>query len=151
MAASLSNRGVFTTRAVAADNTYIAFPEGGTYSATGDTTGILVIKLPSSQKGTTLRFDVKIYTNIEGKKTLATYHIGGQDGLSTNIWEHGQVYAEGIGTLSNLTVRLGKDNFDITYVTIGEINTIWNNPEIVITDLIIGNTGNTIENWAYGW
>lgn len=151
MAASLSNRGVFTTRAVAADNTYIAFPEGGTYSATGDTTGILVIKLPSSQKGTTLRFDVKIYTNIEGKKTLATYHIGGQDGLSTNGWEHGQVYAEGIGTLSNLTVRLGIDNSDAIYVTIGEINTIWNNPEIVITDLIIGNTGNTIENWAYGW
>jgi len=37
MAASLSNRGVFTTRAVAADNTYIAFPEGGTANYSSDT------------------------------------------------------------------------------------------------------------------
>jgi len=47
MAASLSNRGVFTTRAVAADNTYIAFPEGGTATySDNNKAGMLIIKLP---------------------------------------------------------------------------------------------------------
>ena len=152
MAASLSNRGVFTTRAVAADNTYIAFPEGGTATySDNNKAGMLIIKLPQSKTSTMLRFDVQIYTYERDKKTLATYHIGGYDYTSTNIWEHAQAYSEGTGNLANLTVRFGKDDSNNVYVTIGETTTIWSYPKIAITNLIVGHSNATVEKWAHGW
>ena len=158
MAASLSNRGVFTTRAIAADNTYIAFPEGGvfTYETTPDNnsedaTGMLVIELPQQITNTMIRFDVEIYTAFGSKRNLITYHIGGCNDGSSNIWTNTQAYSEGIGNLSNLTVRFGQDESNNIYVTIGEANTVWNYPKIAITNLIIGHNNATVEKWSYGW
>ena len=152
MAASISNRGVFTTRAVAADNTYIAFPEGGTANYSSDTqTGMLIIKLPQSKTNTMLRFDVEIYTWNGSKKNLVTYHIGGYDYDASTIWNSPQAYSEGIGNLSNLTVRFGQDDSNNVYVTIGETNTVWSYPKIAIINLIVGHNNATVDKWAYGW
>ena len=158
MAASLSNRGVFTTRAIAADNTYIAFPEGGVFTYEKitnndpeDATGMLVIELPQQITNTMVRFDVEIYTAFGSKRNLITYHIGGCNDGSSNIWTNTQAYSEGIGNLSNLTVRFGQDESNNIYVTIGESNTVWNYPKIAITNLIIGHNNATVEKWSYGW
>jgi hypothetical protein len=151
MAGSLSNRGVFTTRAVAANDTYIAFPQGGTISYQDNSkTGMLVIKLPQIKTDTMLRFDVEIYTYDGSKKNLATYHVGGYCYNNAAIWTRTQGYSEGIGNLSNLTIRFGLTT-DSAYVTIGETNTIWSYPKVAITNLIIGHSNATVEKWAYGW
>ena len=98
-----------------------------------------------------IRFDVEIYTAFGSKRNLITYHIGGCNDGSSNIWTNTQAYSEGIGNLSNLTVRFGQDESNNIYVTIGEANTVWNYPKIAITNLIIGHNNATVEKWSYGW
>lgn len=150
IAGSLSSRGVFTTRAVAANDTYIAFPQGGTFNQANDVTGMLIIKLPQIKTNTLLRFDVEIYTFSTSKKTLATYHIGGQLRNDDNLWSNSQVYSEGIGNLSNLTVRFGY-TADDAYILIGELDTLWSYPKVAITNIVMGHSNATVEKWAYGW
>ena len=58
MSAALSNRGVFTARAITAPTNYIAFPQNGTFSYANDKTGILIIQLPQTKTNTCIRFDV---------------------------------------------------------------------------------------------
>jgi len=65
MSAALSNRGVFTARAITAPTNYIAFPQNGVFSTVNktthiadDVTGILIIQLPQTKTNTCIRFDV---------------------------------------------------------------------------------------------
>lgn len=163
MSAALSNRGVFTARAITAPTNYIAFPQNGIFSTVNktthvadDITGILIIQLPQTKTNTCIRFDVQIYSSEGSLKSLATYHIGGCNVNNVDGWKDVQAYSTGEGILSNLDVRFGLDENENAIITIGETTTFWSIPKIVITNLIIGNDKNgtnneTIDKWAHGW
>lgn len=156
MAASLSNRGVFTARAITAPTNYIVFPQNGTFSYTNDKTGILIIQLPQTKTNTCIRFDVQIYSYEGSKKSLATYHIGGCNANNAEGWKDLQAYSTGEGILSNLNVRFGLDANENAIITIGEITTNWSSPKVAITNLIVGNNNSgadneAIDKWSYGW
>ena len=156
MSAALSNRGVFTARAITAPTNYIAFPQNGTFSYANDKTGILIIQLPQTKTNTCIRFDVQIYSYEGSKKSLATYHIGGCNANNVEGWKDLQAYSTGDGILSNLNVRFGLDANENAIITIGEIITNWSSPKIAITNLIVGNNNSgadneAIDKWSYGW
>ena len=156
MSAALSNRGVFTARAITAPTNYIAFPQNGTFSYANDKTGILIIQLPQTKTNTCIRFDVQIYSYEGSKKSLATYHIGGCNANNAEGWKDLQAYSTGDGILSNLNVRFGLDANENAIITIGEITTNWSSPKVAITNLIVGNNSSgadneAIDKWSYGW
>ena len=156
MSAALSNRGVFTARAITAPTNYIAFPQNGTFSYANDKTGILIIQLPQTKTNTCIRFDVQIYSYEGSKKSLVTYHIGGCNANNAEGWKDLQAYSTGEGILSNLNVRFGLDANENAIITIGEITTNWSSPKVAITNLIVGNNNSgadneSIDKWSYDW
>jgi len=155
MAGSLSSRGIATFKGLAAESNYIAFPTGGYYNNGGNPiTGQLNILLPmlGNNKNTMMSFKVHVYTYNNGSAydTDAIYTIHGYAYGSTGWYANDcKSYSEGYGPNANLTVRWGNNGL-VNVVTIGETDTKWYYPKIVITDIIIGhNSADT--NWGYEW
>lgn len=152
MAGSLSSRGTATFKALAAENGYLLYPQGGQYVTTSSSTksGYLIIKTPVIRKNTIINFKIRIYTDTGN---LAIYQISGYlsstDGWSAN---YSRAYSEAPqdSSIGNLTVRFGS-NGTVACITIGESNTSWSNPHVVVYDIQYGWSNADQTTYSQGW
>ena len=115
----------------------VVYPKGACYTtSTSSVTGAIKIRFPKKYTSHMLSFWVDVY-NYNGDNDLASYFIGGYNYSGTSSWYNCCSTCIGSGAHSNLTVRFGDDG---TYccVTIGETNTTWQYPQIVIRDVYFG-------------
>lgn len=129
---------------------YIAYTADGHYEGSGTVTGYIKIKIPKTKSATMLSFDVDIY-NYSGD-TSTRYHIAGYNYVDAS-WNNTTAYC--IAPLSNakanLTVRFLSNGDDEMYVTIGETDTSWSYPKVNVHNIVMGHSGNSLDNWASGW
>ena len=151
--ASINSYGTFTTNAAvgSANACHYAIVGGGQYACqTSTLTGYLKITLPVSWTNTMLSFRVNIYNY--NTHTSAEYRVGGYNYQPSAAWYNTFAYAVGRGdqALSNLPVRFGHDGSKCA-VYIGESNTAWSYPQVIISDVQIGYSGISHDYWEKNW
>lgn len=128
---------------------YVPMPYGGTYTcSTNSITGALKIKLPVKYTSHMLSFWVDIYDYSEG--TAVSYFVSGYNYSVDNKWYNESANCIGKGSYSNLNVRFGDDGTN-TCVIIGETNTTWHYPQVVVRDFYHGYStinSNFVKNWG---
>ena len=124
-------------------------PAGGNAGFSGGaTTGAIKIKLPQSWTNTMMRFYVEIY-EYDADKSL-TLEVGGYNySGSGGAWYN--VYAKMTGSsASEKAVRFGHDGATCC-IWIGEPGSVWQYPQVVVSNLRGGYSNNTAALWASGW
>ena len=142
--------GTLTTSGVGKDG-YIAYPKDGYYSSSNNAqTGYLCITLPQSWTDTMIKFDVNIFNYLN--HTSVTYTISGYMYSPTQQWYNVAAYAVGHhqGGLSNLPVIFGHNGTKCV-VYIGTATTTWAYPKIAISNITLGWSHTTTEEWSTGW
>lgn len=147
--ASIAGTGAGSFTAVGTDK-YIAYPQGGQYTySSGGITGAIKIKLPVSKSSTMMSMTITIYNYSTG--TSATYYVGGYN-YSDGNWYSEFAYSnrQGTSSLGNLPVRFGNDgSTDCIYI--GETTTRWSYPNIVVSNVLLGHSTQSVSSWATGW
>ena len=148
--ASISTRGEAYFPSIGKDG-YIPYPGGGKYTTTTSSiTGAICIELPVSWTRTMLKFEVDIYNYSNG--TSVTYVVGGYNYDSSSIWFNTTAYSlrQGLNGKGNLTVRFGHNGTHCC-VYIGETNTTWEYPQVVVRNFHAGYNNYEYNRWASGW
>ena len=130
---------------------YFAYVDGGSLVTRDSTqTGYLKIKLPVAWSSTMISFTATIYNYQDG--TSVDYQISGYPFQTNKTWNACTAVCIGKAgqKVSNLPVRFGTDGTN-SLVYIGDSNTSWDYPQVVIHDVCIGFGGNTFDSWATGW
>mgnify|MGYP004621721355 FL=1 len=130
---------------------YFAYVDGGSLVTRDSTqTGYLKIKLPVAWSSTMMSFTATIYNYQDG--TSVDYQISGYPFQTNKTWNACTAVCIGKAgqKVSNLPVRFGTDGTN-SLVYIGNSNTSWDYPQVVIHDVCIGFGGNTFDAWATGW
>lgn len=129
---------------------YVAYPLDGAYDGNGTITGYIKIKIPETKSMTMFSFDVDIYNYVEN--TTTRYHMAGYN-YNDASWNCCTAYciAPLANTQANLTVRFLSNGNDEMYVTIGETDTYWCYPKVVIHNIAIAHSNCTLEKWKSGW
>lgn len=147
-----SNAGVYTTGSTIYANgfgndIFIIYPSGGSASYGGQQIGYCKITLPTLWDSTMMTFTVTIYNYVSN--TSVDYRISGYNYYGKPWYNCAAVCIGKAGTShSNLSVRFG-DNGTKNVITIGEENTEWEYPRIVVHDVVIGNSD--FETYKSGW
>ena len=147
-----SNAGVYTTGSTIYANgfgndIFIIYPSGGSASYGGQQIGYCKITLPTLWDSTMMTFTVTIYNYVSN--TSVDYRISGYNYYGKPWYNCAAVCIGKAGTShSNLSVRFG-DNGTKNVITIGEENTEWEYPKIVVHDVVIGNSD--FETYKSGW
>ena len=132
----------------------ITNPGGGSY-ATGASlvTGAIKIKLPTASfaSNTMLRFTVRIYEYAGDNAGLSrTIEVGGYNySDAAYSWYNVFAYQDTMGG-AEINVRFGNDGTS-QCVWIGEVATVWNYPQVTVTDFQGGYSQYTDAVWATGW
>ena len=130
---------------------YIAYPGGGQLNSKANTqTGMLKITLPLSWSLTMLKFKVGIYNYNDN--TSVDYIISGYSYKSDVGWTQTTAYCVSPwGTkLANLPVSFGHDGSKCA-ITIGTPTTIWDYPQVAISDVSVGFSTTGYGMWKSGW
>ena len=147
-----SNASVYTTGSTIYANgfgndIFIIYPSGGSVSYGGEQIGYCKITLPTLWDSTMMTFTVTIYNYVSN--TSVDYRISGYNYAGKPWYNCAAVCVGKAGTShSNLSVRFG-DNGTKNVITIGEENTEWEYPRIVVHDVVIGNSN--FETYKSGW
>lgn len=147
-----SNASVYTTGSTIYANgfgndIFIIYPSGGSASYGGQQIGYCKITLPTLWDSTMMTFTVTIYNYV--LNTSVDYRISGYNYAGKPWYNCAAVCVGKAGTShSNLSVRFG-DNGIKNVITIGEENTEWQYPRIVVHDVVIGNSN--FETYKSGW
>ncbi len=148
--ASISNKGFAAFSAIGRDN-FIAFPDGGSYTAKADVkTGYLRITLPQRRSNTMLSFKVSIYNY--STNTSCEYSISGYN-YYDGVWHNCTAYSIGYNgdlSKSNLPVYYGETASN-SVIYIGDVATSWNYPQIQIHDVVVGHTKYEYKQWCNNW
>lgn len=147
-----SNAGVYTTGSTIYANgfgndIFIIYPSGGVARYGGQVIGYCKITLPTLWDSTMMTFTVTIYNYVSN--TSVDYRISGYN-YSGKPWYNCAAVCIGKAGMShsNLSVRFG-DNGTKNVITIGEEDTEWEYPKIVVHDVVIGNSN--FETYKSGW
>jgi len=147
-----SNASVYTTGSTIYANgfgndIFIIYPSGGSASYGGQQIGYCKITLPTLWDSTMMTFTVTIYNYVSN--TSVDYRISGYNYSGKPWYNCAAVCVGKAGTShSNLSVRFG-DNGTKNVITIGEEDTEWEYPRIVVHDVVIGNSN--FETYKSGW
>lgn len=147
-----SNASVYTTGSTIYANgfgndIFIIYPSGGSASYGGQQIGYCKITLPTLWDSTMMTFTVTIYNYVSN--TSVDYRISGYNYAGKPWYNCAAVCVGKAGTShSNLSVRFG-DNGTKNVITIGEEDTKWEYPRIVVHDVVIGNSN--FETYKSGW
>lgn len=146
-----TKNGAVNALGVGNGTSYFAYVDGGSLVTRDSTqTGYLKIKLPVAWSSTMISFTVTIYNYQDG--TSSDYQISGYPYTINKTWNSCTAICVGKAgqKISNLTVRFGTDGTN-SLVYIGENNTSWDYPQVVIHDVCVGFSANTFDSWATGW
>jgi hypothetical protein len=148
--ASINNKGYAAFSAVG-KNSFIAFPDGGSYITTTDTiTGYLRITLPQYRSNTMLSFKVSIYNY--SSNTSCEYTIKGYN-YYDGTWHQCTAYSIGYNgdlSKSNLPVYYGETSSN-SVIYIGDVATSWSYPQIQIHDVSVGFKNYEYKQWCNNW
>lgn len=128
----------------------ITNPGDGIYTISGNATGALTITFPTLFTSTMIRVTVKVYEYTTNKSFDITFggYIYANAGGS---WVNAFAYINGNPNIDRqLTVRFGKTAAGKPVVYIGELATVWSYPQVFITEVQAGLSGQTI-GLTTGW
>lgn len=130
-------------------DTFIQSPKGGTFTTSNSTyTGYLRIKLPCEMINTMLSFFVDIYDY--NNNCSVTYKIAGYSYSGGWVHTTAQCVSSYEGSFANLSVRFGTLDSKAA-IEIGESDTSWSYPQVVIRDFLCGYSGGTLTNYFDSW
>jgi hypothetical protein len=126
------------------------FPGGGAYVTTSPTvTGAIKIRLPQYRTSTMMYMVIKIYEyNGTNAGTSRSIEVGGYNysaGGWYNVFATQSTHGGG-----DINVRWGNDG---TYncITIGEVGTVWNYPQVFVTEFYAGFGNYNFTSWINNW
>jgi len=131
---------------------YIMRPHGADYiTQTGSVTGAIEIRIPTggAQRDDMLKFVVDIYDYATSESV--TVFIGGYiyQAIGGNTWIAPSAQVIASNTAQNYTVRFG-DNGSVHCVWIGEIDSTWAYPQVIVRDFF-GAFVTNIEEYLGTW
>lgn len=140
---------VKTINSIADDGYRFTHPGGGSSVSNASTvTGAIKIKLPvdRNNSSTMVQFKVRIYEYNTGK----TYEfiISGYN-YSAGSWYNIAATQLTDANRGAFTIRYGYDTTS-DCVWIGETTTVWDYPQVYVTDVLTGHSGYS-NNWGAGW
>jgi len=152
--AKLDVAGTITGNAIAAnagsgEGLHVVSPGGAKYSSySASVTGAIKIVLPRSWTSTMMRMTVDIYDY--GIGTSETIELGGYNYMNSSQWYN--TFAQIISSKDgrDFTVRFGHDGAHCV-IYIGELNTSWSYPQIVVHDFYAGVQNYDLDLWDDGW
>jgi hypothetical protein len=149
--AILKDTGLSVTSVYDPTITRITNPGGGSYvTGIASVTGALKIVLPVGMTGTMIRMTIKVYEyNSAGSFEI---NCGGYNYPTGNTWANNP-FAYIINTPGvnrNYNVRFGYTAGGKAVIYIGELNTVWNYPQVFVTDVQLGYGGYGTP-FATGW
>jgi hypothetical protein len=128
---------------------YILTPDKYFASASGTKKGAIKITLPVSWTATMMFMKIDIY-NYNNNNAI-TYTVGGYNHTDGGgYWTNCSAQCSGFGDKSNLAVRFGHDGSKCCII-IGETDTSWSYPKVLIRNIILGHSGTTLSKWTTGW
>ena len=131
------------------DDVTVLQPLDGTFSANGNSTGAIKIKLPTSWSTSMLKICVEVYdykTFESFSLILSGYNYGG----TSTAWINTSAQIIATKLDRNFKVRFGHDG-EKCCVYIGELNTTWSYLDIAITKVMIGFNHREKSRWLTGW
>lgn len=121
-------------------------PSGGLFNGgAGDTTGAFKIRLPVRNTSSFISFVVKIMDVYGFREYLIS-------GSNSSTWNYTKAFVNGSGLVNvELPVRWGNDgSYDCVWI--GDTTTTnWAYPSVWVTDVEIGSSGTTNQNWLNNW
>lgn len=126
----------------------LSHPAGAHGSVSGSVTGVIKITLPVSWTATMLALTIRVYDYGTGRSfdlKVAGYTYTGGNWHNTNAFLLGDPEA-GI----DHTVRFGHDGSKCC-ICIGETNSVWSYPKVVVTEGIFGHGSVSVNDWHEGW
>ena len=144
----LPDKHIYTTNENGTGGTGVYMPmvKGGFYSQDySSKTGMLKIVLPAYKSNMMISFRVDIYEYNTSRQ--ASYIISGYAYSDTNAsWVNESVICLSDSDNRNLTVRFSSNTSDANqYVTIGEVNSAWVYPQVIVRDVMGGFQTSTTE------
>jgi hypothetical protein len=128
---------------------YIPHPDGGAYTCTSDpVTGAIMVTLPGGSTNTMLRFAIDVFNYITNKSF--TVHVSGYT-FSGPYWANTSAYIESTTASNDYAIRFGRTTGGAYYVTIGETDSTWSYPQVVVRDFYAGFSGYSTATFASGW
>lgn len=136
------------------DFSRIVNPGGARYVTSSSVlTGAIAISLPVAATNTMMRMTVKIYEYSTNR--AFELHVGGYL-FSGNTWANNPfAYIVGNPTIDRrFNIRFGYTSLGKMCVYIGELNSTWSYPQIYVTDVQLGYSGQSnqfITGWSIGF
>lgn len=127
----------------------VMFPYGAEYNS-GSTTGAIKITLPQSWTNTMMTMKITIFDysiNESFEVHCGGYNYAGGGGSWVNT--HAKIIANP-HLDRNFNVRFGHDGSKCC-ILIGETNSAWAYPKVVVTEWVGGHSNETFNNWDNGW
>lgn len=130
----------------------ITNPGGAEYTTSTSTiTGAIAVTLPVGYTNTMVRMTVKVYEYATNESF--EIHCGGYNYSPGTTWANNP-FAYIVGNPSidrRFTVRFGYDStLTKAIIYIGELASTWSYPQVFVTDVQLGYSGNAIS-WTTGW
>jgi hypothetical protein len=132
----------------------LANPGGASYATnTATVTGAIKIKLPvaANLSGTMMRLTVKIFEYLggTGAGTSRTIDLGGYN-YTAAAWWYNTFATQLTQGGADINVRFGRDGTS-NCIWIGDTTTVWNYPQIEVSDFMGGYSNYTDAIWGTGW
>jgi hypothetical protein len=131
----------------------IELPGGAAYATTGPITGSIKIRLPvlKTSTNTMLMMRVKVYEyNGDTVGTSRVFEIGGYN-YAPGGWYNVFACQTSMNGVTALNVRYGYDAAGYSSIWIGETGTIWQYPQVFVTEFEAGYSGYAASTWASNW
>jgi hypothetical protein len=131
----------------------IELPGGAAYASGGPITGSIKIRLPvlKSSTNTMLMMRIKVYEyNGDTVGTSRIFEIGGYN-YAPGGWYNVFACQTSMNGVSAVNVRYGYDAAGYSSIWIGETNTIWQYPQVFVTEFEAGYSGYAASTWASNW
>lgn len=113
-------------------------------------TGALKISLAFPSPDTMMSLSIWIYNYNENKSIKMNLYGYAYIYNSSNLWVKTSVQIITSISSGNIPVRFGHDGNKFC-IYLGELNSLWDYPKVVIKDLMVGNSNITPVNWLTGW
>jgi len=127
---------------------FIKYPGGGNFNINASAqTGAIKIALPVLWTNTMLKFKISVFDYVANK--TFSLEVAGYNYATNSNWQRTSAVIRGNSNTDH-SIRFGHDGVSAC-VWIGETTTIWQYPQVQVSDFQGGYQGATLDNWADGW
>ncbi len=135
-----------TSNASGKDVSYLR-PVDGIYSSNNvSIKGALKITLPDGDFDSMIKLHIEIF-NLQENSSFSVFCSGYHN---EKKWTYASTNLLGDNNTPNHTIRYGHDGAN-GCIYIGELNTLWSHPKVLIQGLLVGWYRAKITHWVQGW